>query len=67
MLTGRPRQFELTLTDTERRALTAAAHSRTLPYSHVRRAQIIRRSAAGGSNTEVARDFGLGDRQLRDA
>jgi transposase len=59
MLTGRPRQFELTLTETERRALTAAAHSRTLPYSHVRRAQIILRSAAGESNTEIARAFGL--------
>jgi transposase len=59
MLTGRPRQFELTLTETERRALTAAAHSRTLPYSHVRRAQIILRSAGGESNTENARAFGL--------
>ncbi len=59
MLTGRPRQFELTLTDTERRALTAAAHSRTLPYSHVRRAQIILRSVAGESNTEIAHAFGL--------
>jgi putative transposase len=59
MLTGRPRQFELTLTDTARRALTAAAHSRTLPYSHVRRAQIILRSADGESNTSIAHTFGL--------
>ena len=59
MLTGRPRQFELMLTETERRALTAAAHSRTLPYSHVRRAQIILRSATGESNTSIARAFGL--------
>ena len=59
MLIGRPRQFEVTLTDTERRALAAAAHSRTLPYGHVRRAQIILRSAAGESNTELAHAFGL--------
>ena len=59
MPTGRPRQFELTLTDTERRALTAAAHAHTLPYSHVRRAQIVLRSAAGESNTSIARAFGL--------
>ena len=58
MLTGRPRQFELTLTDTEHRALTAAAHSRTLPYSYVRRTQIILRSAAGESNTSIAHAFG---------
>ncbi len=59
MPTGRPRQFELTLTETERRALAAAAHSRTLPYSHVRRAQIVLRSAAGESNTSIAHAFGL--------
>ncbi len=59
MPTGRPREFELTLTESERRALATAAHSRTLPYSHVRRAQIILRSAAGESNTEIPRAFGL--------
>ncbi len=59
MLTGRPRLFEPTLTETERRALTAAAHSRTLPYSQVRVAQIILRSAAGEGTTSIAHAFGL--------
>lgn len=59
MLTGRPLQFELTLSDPERRALSAAAHSRTLPYRHVRRAQIVLRPAAGESNTSIAHAFGL--------
>ena len=59
MPTGRPREFELTLSETERAALTALATSRALPYSHVRRAQIILRSAAGESNTAIAERFGL--------
>jgi transposase len=59
MPTGRPREFELTLSEGERAALTALAASRTLPYSHVRRAQIILRSAAGETNTAIARRFGL--------
>lgn len=57
--TGRPRDFELTLSDTERAHLTALAGSRTLPYSVVRRAQIILRSAEGETNTAIARRFGL--------
>ena len=60
MPTGRPRQFDVTLTDTERRALSATAHSGTLPYSHVRRAQIILRSADGESNTEINHAYGRG-------
>jgi len=59
MPTGRPRDFELTVSETERTQLTTLAASRTLPYSHVRRAQIILRSAAGETNTALAQRFGL--------
>ena len=59
MPTGRPRDFELTLSDTERAHLSALAVSRTLPYSVVRRAQIILRSAEGETNTAIAERFGL--------
>ena len=57
--TGRPRDFELTLSDTERAHLTALAASRTLPYSMVRRAQIILRSADGETNRAIAARVGL--------
>lgn len=59
MAIGRPRQFDLVLTDSEREHLHSLAHSRTLPYSQVRRAQIILCSAEGESNTAIARRFGL--------
>jgi len=59
MRRGRPQIFTLTLSDTERAALTAMAASRTLPYSHVRRAQIILASAGGDSNTVIAERFDL--------
>jgi putative transposase len=58
-ITGRPRHFELTLSATERTQLATMAASRTLPYSHVRRAQIVLRSAAGDTNTAIAQRFGL--------
>src|SRR3954469_16634320 len=59
MPTGRPHAFELTLSAPERAHLAALAASRTLPYSHVRRAQIILRSAAGETDTAVAERFGV--------
>jgi putative transposase len=59
MLTGRPHAFGLTLGEAERAHLTALAASRTLPYSHVRRAQIILRSAAGESDTAIAERVGV--------
>jgi hypothetical protein len=59
MRLGRPQSCMLTLSDTERSALTAMAASRTLPYSHVRRAQIILASADGESNTAIAARFDL--------
>jgi putative transposase len=57
MPTGRPHTFELTLSEPERAHLAALAASRTLPYSHVRRAQIILRSAAGETDTAIAERF----------
>ncbi len=59
MPTGRPHLFELTLSGMERAHLAALAASRTLPYSHVRRAQIILASAAGENDTEIAARFGV--------
>ncbi len=44
---GRACQFELTLSAAERTALEAMDASRTLPYSHVRRARVVLASAAG--------------------
>ena len=38
---------------------TALAASRTLPYSHVRRAQIILRSADGEKDAAIAERFGV--------
>ncbi len=54
MTRGRPRSFEISLSDHERAQLTACATSRSLPHGLVRRAQIILRSADGQSNLEIA-------------
>lgn len=59
MRTGRPRKFELTLSETEHAQLSALAASRALPHSLVRRAQIVLRSVAGESNTAIAERFGV--------
>ena len=59
MPTGRPHLFELTFSETERAHLTTLAAAHTLPYSHVRRAQIILASAAGETDTEIAARFGV--------
>jgi putative transposase len=56
---GRPRKFELTLSDTERAQLTAFAASRSLPHGLVRRAQIILRSAEGEANSAIAHRLGV--------
>lgn len=45
--------------ETEHAQLSALAHSRALAHSLVRRAQIVLRSAAGDSNTAIARRFGV--------
>ncbi|MEA3245955.1 MAG: hypothetical protein U9Q74_07335 [Gemmatimonadota bacterium] len=44
---GRPRRFELTLSDVERVELTTWAQSRSLPHSLVQRAKAILPSAEG--------------------
>ncbi len=59
MRPGRPRSFEITLSETERTQLTALTQSRALPHGLVRRAQIILRSAAGEPNTAIAERFGV--------
>jgi putative transposase len=56
---GRPRTFEVSLSDTERAQLTALASSRVLPHGLVRRAQIILRSAGGEANTAIAASLGV--------
>jgi transposase/AraC-like DNA-binding protein len=59
MRSGRPRSFEIILSDSERAQLTALTQSRALPHGLVRRAQIILRSAAGDSNTAIAERLGV--------
>jgi len=59
MRTGRPRSFEITLSETARAQLVALTQSRALPHGVVRRAQIILRSADGESNTAIAERFGI--------
>ncbi|HEX6809127.1 MAG TPA: IS630 family transposase [Gemmatimonadaceae bacterium] len=54
MRPGRPRRFEIVLSDTERAQLEALAGSRALPHGLVRRAQIILQSADGAMNTAIA-------------
>lgn len=54
MRTGRPRKFELTVSETEHAQLSALATSRALPHGLVRRAQMILRSAAGEGNKSIA-------------
>lgn len=56
---GRPRKFDLTLSDTERAQLSALASSRALPHGLVRRAQIVLRSVAGESNRAIALSLGM--------
>jgi putative transposase len=59
MRTGRPRKFELALTEHEHAQLTAIAGSRALPHGLVQRATIILRSAAGENNTAIAAGLGV--------
>ena len=56
---GRPRRFELTLSEVEREELEVWAHSRSLPHGLVQRAQAILLAAEGLANTEVATRVGL--------
>ena len=59
MRLGRPRAFDITLSATERAALTTMATSRSLPHAQVRRAQIILRSVTGETHAEIADDLGV--------
>lgn len=51
---GRPRTFEITLSETERTALAEIAGSRSLPAGLVRRARVILLSADGEANRDIA-------------
>src|ERR1035437_5596065 len=51
---GRPRTFEITLTETGRTALADIAGSRSLPAGVVRRARVILLSADGETNRDIA-------------
>src|SRR5687767_3700243 len=56
---GRPRKQEIELTETERASLSDLVRSRTAPQGLARRARIVLASAAGTSNTSIARKVGL--------
>ncbi|WP_370594449.1 helix-turn-helix domain-containing protein [Synechococcus sp. CBW1108] len=49
----------LVLSDDEVQQLNALAHSRSLPHSIVRRAQIVLACGAGETNTAIAKRMGL--------
>ena len=55
---GRPKK-PLELSDEVKNQLESMANSRSLPYAHVRRAQIILMSAQGQTNTQIAKQVGL--------
>jgi putative transposase len=55
---GRPKK-PLKLSDEVKNQLESMANSRSLPYAHVRRAQIILLSAQGQTNTQIAPQVGL--------
>lgn len=59
MKRGRPRNFELTLSEAERLQLEQMRGSRSLPAGIVRRARGILLSAGGASNQAVARELGV--------
>jgi len=59
MRTGRPRRFEITLSEIERAQLVALANSRALPHGLVQRAQLILRSADGEMNATIAADLDM--------
>ncbi len=56
---GRPKKAQITLSEQEHADLQVLAHSRSLPHSVVRRAQMILMSAEGYSNTAIAEHFSL--------
>lgn len=60
---GRPKP-PLKLTDKIKAQLESMANSRSLPYAHVRRAQIILMSAQGLTNSAIAQKVGLSNRMV---
>jgi putative transposase len=56
---GRPRTFDLTLSEETRIQLEGIAGSRSLPAGLVRRARVILLSASGLANRDVVEEVGL--------
>jgi putative transposase len=56
---GRPQERQISLTDSEREELERIARSRSASHGLVRRIKIILASAAGESNTSIARRLGI--------
>lgn len=63
MAGGRPKP-PLKLSEHDLKQLESMAHSRSLAYAHVRRAQIILMSANGLTNTQIAQKVGLSIRMV---
>ena len=57
MITGRPKKFATTRTESERTSLQQIAQSRSMPHGVVRRTQMILLSADGQTNTAIAARF----------
>jgi len=56
---GRPKKAEIALSEQEHARLQVMAHSRLLPHSVVRRAQMILMSVKGHANTAIGGAFWL--------
>ena len=63
MVSGRPKA-PLVLSDEVKKQLEIMANSRSLPFSQVRRAQIILMSAKGMTNTAIAKKVDLSIRMV---
>ena len=63
MVLGRPKP-PLVLSDEIKKQLETMANSRSLPFSQVRRAQIILMSAEGMTNTAIAKKVDLSIRMV---
>jgi putative transposase len=54
---GRPKKFEIEVTEAERAALKEISQSRSMPHGVVRRVQMILLSAERQTNSAIARRF----------
>jgi putative transposase len=63
MTMGRPKA-PLNMSDETKKQLETVSNSRSLPYAHVQRANIILMSAQGLTNTHIAKKVGLSGRMV---